>query len=192
MTSEEPWLVVMGASLGGITALNILLASLPGDFHLPIVIVVHRSVESDSHLCSALSSASKLPLIEPDDKAIIKKGHIYVAPPDYHLLVDGEGDILSLSTEGPVNFARPSIDVLFESAAVAKRQKLVGVVLTGSSEDGAKGALAIENSGGLVIVQDPQDSEATKMPTTAILVTRSPRILRLSEIGPFLGNISLI
>ena len=128
-----------------------------------------------------------MPVEEPEDKDPIIQGHIYIAPPDYHLLV--EYGSFSLSTEEPVIFARPSIDVLFESAAESYGEKAIGVILTGANSDGSHGVAAIKTHGGLVIVQDPVTAEAPAMPESAIKATQIDRILPLSEISPFLVKI---
>ncbi|HLK57259.1 MAG TPA: chemotaxis protein CheB [Chthonomonadaceae bacterium] len=155
-------IVVIGTSTGGLMALEILLSGLPRNFALPIAIVQHRSVDSGEMLCIILRRHSRLPVLEPHDKEAILPGRVYMAPPDYHLMVE-EG-AFALSTEGPVSYARPSIDVLFESAADAYRAGVIGVVLTGANQDGARGAVRIKARGGVVVVQDPATAECPVMP----------------------------
>jgi two-component system, chemotaxis family, protein-glutamate methylesterase/glutaminase len=153
-----PEIVAIGASLGGLIAVERLLKALPADFRCPIVIVQHRRPDTDNRLVELLRKHSSLPVSEPEDKAPIEQGHVYVAPSDYHLLV--EDGLLALSIDSPVLYARPSIDVLFESVADAYDSRSVGVVLTCASEDGAAGARALKNAGARVLVQDPATAES--------------------------------
>src|SRR5919112_2507956 len=140
-------LVVIGASWGGLAALETLLRGLPEDFSLPIAIAQHRAVDSGSGaLSSMLSAHSGRDVCEPGDKDAIEPGRIYVAPPDYHLLVEPEG--FALSTEGVVHYSRPSIDVLFDSAADVYADRLVAVLLTGANDDGAYGIKRVRRLGG--------------------------------------------
>jgi len=182
-------IVVIGASLGGTRALSSLLSALPGHFPLPLGIVLHRAVESDdATLQQLLQSHSTLPVLEAEDKMPIAAGHIYLAPANYHLLV---GHVeFSLSTEAPVGFARPSIDVLFESASAAHGNKTVGVLLTGASGDGAWGAARIRERGGTVVVQDPETAECPVMPRAAIAADAATSILPLEAIPGLLADLS--
>jgi two-component system chemotaxis response regulator CheB len=177
-------IVVVGASLGGMSALETLLKGLPGNFPLPIAIVQHRSAESGQMLSMSLRKQSALRISEPQDKEAILPGQVYIAPADYHLLVD-EGSF-SLSTEGPVSYARPSIDVLFESASDAYGERVIGVILTGSNQDGAYGAARIKERGGYLIVQQPDTSESAVMPKATLTSAVVDRILPLREIAPCL------
>jgi len=177
-------LVVVGTSFGGLTALQTLLPALPTTFHAPIIIVQHRSREAGSGLCAFLQKHSLLPLHEPEDKEAVMPGHVYLAPRDYHLLLDGE--TFALSIEAPVEYARPSIDVLFESAADAYREKVVGVILTGANADGARGLARIKDCGGMCIVEDPATAESRQMPDAALAATRVDKILPLADVAPFL------
>ncbi len=180
-------IVVIGASHGGLSALQILLSDLSPEFPLPLVIVQHRKKDGDDGLCEYLKKRSRLPLVEPDDKEKIEPGRVYLAPRDYHLLI--EESIFALSTESPVGFARPSIDVLFESAADIYRDRIIGVVLTGANRDGAKGLAKIKALGGLAVVQEPESAESRAMPEAAIGATKVDRILPLAEIAPFLNRL---
>lgn len=164
-----PSLVVVGCSLGGLNALQVLLGGLPRGFATPIVLVQHRGKHPDEALSRLLGAHSALEVREPLDKERIQSGHVYVAPADYHLLV--ERGTLALSTEAPVNYARPSIDVLFESAAESYGAGVIAVVLTGANHDGAAGARAIQARGGRVLVQDPSGAESRPMPLAAIAAT---------------------
>jgi two-component system chemotaxis response regulator CheB len=180
-------LIVVGASLGGFHALEVLLANLPGDFPLPIAVVQHRSSDSDELLPGLLQRKSRLAVVEAEDKQAIIPGRVFIAPANYHLLIE-EGHF-ALSTEGPVQFARPSVDVLFESAADAYREKVVAVLLSGSNSDGARGIALVKEYGGLAIVQDPASAESSHMPQAAIAAARIDKVLPLPEIARFLGKL---
>lgn len=177
-------IVVVGTSLGGLAALEILLSGLPAEFPLPVAIVQHRGMDSDETLMLLLQVHCALPVSEPDDKDPIEPGRIYLAPPGYHLLVDRGS--FALSMDAKVCYARPSIDVLFESAAEAYKERVIGVVLTGASRDGSEGLARIKERGGLAVVQDPKGAEAPTMPEAAIAKVKVDRILPLPEIAPFL------
>jgi two-component system chemotaxis response regulator CheB len=174
-------MIVIGTSSGGLKALQTLLAGLPREFPLPVAVVLHRHKESDDSLVPALQRDTALPLVEVIDKQLIQPGHIYLAPADYHLLVEPTG--FSLSIDEPVLFARPSIDVLFESAADVFGSAVIGVVLTGSSADGARGAAKIVESGGRVIVEDPATAEYPPMPAAALQATKIPWVRPLKQIA---------
>lgn len=177
-------LIVVGTSLGGLHALEVMLAGLPKNFPLPVAIVQHRDKASDSTLATLLQQCSALPIKEPEDKEAIVPGHVYLAPANYHLLV--EPGSFALSTEAPVSYARPSINVLFESAADAYTELVIGVVLTGANDDGAQGLAKIKTRGGLTIVQEPRTAENSIMPEAAIEAAAVNRVLPLAEIAPFL------
>jgi two-component system, chemotaxis family, protein-glutamate methylesterase/glutaminase len=174
-------IVAMGASLGGLEALSQLLGALPADFGCPIVLVQHRRPDTEPFLTHLLSRRSSLPVSEPDDKEPLLSGHVYVAPANYHLLVDR--GILALSTDPPVFFARPSIDVLFESVADAYGEGAIGVMLTCSNEDGALGCKSIKSAGGRVLVQDPETAQSPIGPSAAIRITAVDGILDLPAIA---------
>jgi two-component system, chemotaxis family, protein-glutamate methylesterase/glutaminase len=174
-------MVVVGTSLGGLHALQVLLACLPPHFRAPVAIVQHRARASEGGLRDLLQAVCRLPVVEPEDKEPIEPGHVYLAPADYHLLV--EGDHLALSTEGPVNYSRPSIDVLFESAAHTCGPHLVAVVLTGANEDGARGAQRVAAGGGTVLIQDPALAESAIMPAAAAARIAATRTYSLEEVG---------
>jgi two-component system chemotaxis response regulator CheB len=177
-------LVAIGCSMGGMAALQTIFQTLPADFPLPITVVQHRYKTSSEGLPQFLRRHSKLNVVDTTDKEWIKPGTVYLAPANYHLLVErGE---LSLSVDEAVAYSRPSIDVMFESAADAYGSGLIGVVLTGANSDGARGAVRIKRRGGFVIVQDPKTAESPSMPQSAVDATRVDRILPLDRIGPFL------
>jgi two-component system, chemotaxis family, protein-glutamate methylesterase/glutaminase len=177
-------IVVMGASLGGLKALETVLADLPADFPMAIAIVQHRKADAEQTLATLLGKRCVLPVSEADDKQEIRPGHIYLAPSEYHLLV--EKDHFALSLEEPVNFARPSVDVLFESAAETYGTGVIGVIMTGTGRDGAWGLAAIKEHGGLTVVQDIATAEGDGMPKAALAASTVDRILPLERIGPFL------
>jgi len=176
---------VIGVSSGGINALKLLLQELPGNFMLPIVIVQHIGPHSDSTWISLLNSWSSLTVKEADEKERIEKGTVYIAPPNYHLLVERD-KTLSLTVDERVRFARPSIDVLFETAAEAYKQKLIGIILTGSSDDGTNGLKKIKEMGGLAIAEDPSTAESPFMPAAAISKVAVDYILPLKGISELL------
>lgn len=170
-------IVAIGASLGGLRAVQILLRGIPATFGCSVVLAQHRRPDSDSRLRDLLASVSKLPVIEPEDRTPLEHGHVYVAPADYHMLV--EHGVLSLSIDPPVLHSRPSIDVLFESVADAYGPAAVAVVLTNSNEDGSRGAAAIKRAGGKVFVQDPDTAESPIGPRAALAGTQVDAILAL-------------
>lgn len=187
-------LVVVGASLGGLQALEVLLAGLPKNFPVPVAIVQHRHKSSDDKLRMMLQQYSPLVVIEPQDKEEIVPGCIYLAPPDYHLMIEaGSGSVpypcFSLSTDAPVTYARPSIDVLFETAADTYAEKLIGVLLTGANHDGSRGMAKIRTRGGRTVVEEPSTAACPTMPKAAIARGVAQNILPLAEIAPFLVKI---
>jgi two-component system chemotaxis response regulator CheB len=175
----------VGASAGGVAALMALLAPLPSKFPVPVVVVLHLLPRRESRLCSVLGSVLALPVSEPLDKQAIVPGHVYVARPDDHLLIELDRSF-SFSGEAPVSFARPSIDVLMTSAADAYGPALVGVLLTGANMDGAEGMAAIKARGGLTLVQEPADAEVPTMPEAAIKRCPPDLILPLTDISQML------
>jgi two-component system chemotaxis response regulator CheB len=183
--------IVVGASWGGLQAVGTFLESLGPQTSAAVVIAQHRSAEGDSELAELLQTHTELPLRDAEDKDPIVPGTVLLAPQDYHLLIEAGGTV-ALSTEERVQFARPSIDVLFESAADAYREKCIGVVLTGLNEDGAAGLARIKRLGGVAVVQDPRSAERGEMPTAAIAATDVDVILPLGEIGAFLRGLLLL
>lgn len=178
-------LIAVGTSWGGLAALSRLLADLPAEIEQPIVIAQHRAPDSvEGGLGHLLQRHTERIVRDAEDKDPLEPYRVYLAPPDYHLLV--ERGHLALSTEEEVQFARPSIDVLFESVADAYREHAVGIILTGANEDGAAGLRSIKRAGGVAIVQDPLTSERARMPEAALAVTEADAVLPLEEIGRFL------
>ena len=181
-------MVAIGTSWGGLRALGHILPSLPSDFPAPIVVVQHRRANSPRDaMSSLLSTASSLPVREVEDKDPIEPGHVYLAPPDYHLIV--EPGHLALSTEAAVENARPSVDVLFESAADSYGSSLIACVLTGMNDDGARGLAAVKANGGYVLVQHPDSAERTGMPDAAIATGLADRVLPLADIAAELATL---
>jgi two-component system, chemotaxis family, protein-glutamate methylesterase/glutaminase len=174
--------VVIGASSGGIDAIINILMSLKEGFPVPIVIVQHLSPKSDGYIIEYLNKLSRINVKEAEEKEGILQGNVYIAPPNYHLLIERDRT-LSLTVEPKVNYSRPAIDVLFESAADAYNNKLIGIILTGANSDGSKGLKRIKELGGITIVQDPKNAEVDTMPMAAIDVTEVDYILPLNEIG---------
>ena len=174
-------IVVVGTSWGGLAALRQLITGLPGSFALPIVVVQHRHKESNHLLTSLLQDRTRLCVCDVEDKAPISAGNLYLAPADYHLLV--EDGHFSLSTEEAVLFSRPSIDVTFTSVADAYGSHAVGIILTGANSDGADGLRRIFDRGGLAFVQRPETAESPIMPTAAIRAVPKARVLTIPEIA---------
>ncbi len=179
--------VVIGTSAGGSNALAVLLPSLPSTYPLPIIIAQHLHPQQTG---SALiyESSCALPIREAQDKTPIQGGCIYFAPPNYHLLVE-DTRVFALSIDEKVNFTRPAIDVLFESAADVYGTRLIGVILTGANHDGARGLQYIKERGGLTVVQDPQTAEVAYMPEAALKATPIDYVLSLPQIGDLLRGV---
>jgi two-component system chemotaxis response regulator CheB len=180
-------LVVVGTSWGGLAALRTLVGGLSDTFLMAVTLVQHRHKDSDHLLRSLLQERSSLRVFEVEDKMPIEHGHIYVAPPDYHTLI--EPGHFSLSTEAPVRFSRPSIDVTFSSAADSYGHRTVGIVLTGANADGADGLRQISDRGGLAIVQDPDTAESRPMPAAAQKAVARARVMSLEAIAAFLASL---
>ena len=179
-------LIAIGCSWGGLSALTVVLDALPQRLDAAVVIAQHRASEP-SQLDHLLHERSALPVRELEDKEPLRAGRVFLCPPGYHTLV--EQGRFALSTEGPVQHARPSLDVLFESAADAYADDCVGVVLTGASADGAEGLHAICLAGGAAIVQEPESAERSEMPAAALLAVPSARILPLEQIPAALAEL---
>lgn len=178
-------IIVIGVSAGGFKALKEFLPQFLNNFPIPIVIVQHRMEGSDNYLVESLSRFTKLKIVEPEDKTEIEPGNVYIAPAGYHLIIESDNSF-SLSVDEPVSFARPSIDVLFESAANVYREKVIGIVMTGANSDGSKGIEMIKKNGGLTIAQDPNTAEVEMMPLSAIQTKAVDFILPLNEIPEFI------
>jgi len=178
-------LICIGASWGGLDAVGRLLADLPEAVDVPLVLAQHRHKASPAvGLAELLHLRIKRPVLDAEDKMVIERGKVYIAPADYHLLV--ERGSFALSVDERVQYARPSIDVLFESAAYAYGPGVIGIILTGANEDGAAGLAAVKKRGGVALVQDPREAERRTMPDAAIAATAADAVLPLEEIGSFL------
>jgi two-component system, chemotaxis family, protein-glutamate methylesterase/glutaminase len=173
-------LIVVGVSAGGLQALSTIFRGLPYGFPIPLAVVQHRARESDA-LALVLQESTHLVVCEIEDKMPIEAGRAYVAPPDYHLLID-HGHF-ALSVDAPVTYSRPSIDVLFETAADELGARLIGVVLTGANRDGSRGLRRIVDRGGRAIVQDPATAEVDVMPRAAIAQVPEAAVVPLDQIA---------
>ncbi len=173
--------IVIGASAGGVEALSWLLPALPRSLKAAVFVVLHLPRERPSLLVEIFQPKCALPVREAEDKEPVEPGTVYLAPPDYHLLLD-DGPQLSLSADEPVHFSRPSIDVLFESAADLYRQRLLGILLSGANEDGAEGAAAIQRAGGVTVVQHPDGAHSSQMPASALKRFAPSHVLELDGI----------
>jgi two-component system chemotaxis response regulator CheB len=177
-------LICIGASWGGLDAIGRLLADVPDEIDVPIVIAQHRHHTSPGGtLAELLHLRVKRPVQDVDDKTAIEPRHVYIAPPNYHLLI--ERGSFALSIDERVQYSRPSIDVLFESAAYAYGPSVIGIILTGANEDGAAGLAMIKRRGGVAVIQDPSGAARRTMPDAAIAATVADAILPLEEIGRF-------
>jgi two-component system, chemotaxis family, protein-glutamate methylesterase/glutaminase len=181
----KPRAIVIGVSSGGVSALKILLPPLPADFSIPLLLVQHVGANTGGYWIEVLNKECPLDIHEAEEKEKIEPGHVYVAPPNYHMMVDSD-ETLALSIDERVNFARPSIDVLFETAAEVYREGLAGIVLTGANHDGAAGLKEIRESGGITIVQDPHTAVSRYMPEAAIAASTPDHILSLENIAALL------
>jgi two-component system chemotaxis response regulator CheB len=181
--------VVIGASAGALEALSVILPALPADFALPLMIVVHMPPDRRSVLAELFQAKCRIAVREAEDKEPMRPGTAYFAPPDYHLLVETD-KTLSLSDDEAVLYSRPSIDVLFESAADAYGRGLIGIVLSGANNDGAAGLKAVVDAGGVGIVQSPDDAFSSTMPEAAKAMSPGALVLSLPEIAAYLQKAS--
>ena len=188
MTANPTEAVVIGASAGALEALSVILPALPAGFRLPLIVVVHVPSDKRSMLAELFQAKCRIPVREAEDKEPINPGTVYFAPSDYHLLVETEKS-LSLSSDEPVLFSRPSIDVLFESAADAYGSALIAVILTGANHDGAKGMRAVAEAGGITLVQNPDGAFASAMPEAAIEMCPGARVMSLDAIAAYLQEV---
>lgn len=183
-------IVVVGTSWGGLSALRELIVGLPGTLGVPVVVVQHRHKQSDHLLPTLLQDETTLCVCEVEDKAPMTAGNVYVAPADYHLLI--EHGFFSLSTDEPVRFSRPSIDVTFQSAADVYGARAVGVVLTGANADGAQGLRRIVARGGLGFIQLPATAESPTMPQAAVEAVPQARVLTLTQIAAEIAALNVV
>lgn len=190
MTGGRYEIVVVGTSWGGLAALRELVSCLPRDLPVPVVVIQHRHKLSDGSLPQLLQDRTSLRVCEVEDKMPMECGAVYVAPADYHLLV--ERDYFTLSVEEPIRYSRPSIDLSFSSAADVFGARTIAAVLTGANADGAAGARRIAERGGAVLVQEPATAESPAMPTAALKAVPAARVLTISAIGQAIGELALL
>lgn len=181
--------IVIGTSAGGLFALSVILEKLPSGYPVPLVVVQHRSKDQKGVLEEVLQIKCKISIKQADEKEKIEGGFVYIAPPDYHLLIEND-QTFSLSSDEPVHFSRPSIDVLFETAAMVFKDTLIGIILTGANDDGAAGIAAVKKYGGLTIAQHPDEAQFPFMPEASIETKSVQYIWSLTEIKNFLLKIS--
>ena len=181
--------VVLGASAGGVEALTEILPTLPVGFRPTLLIVLHLPRERPSLLVEIYEKRCALPVREAEDKEPIEPGTVYFAPPDYHMLVERSRQI-ALSTDEPVYYSRPSIDVLFESAADVYADRLLGIILTGANEDGAAGLLAVHQAGGVTVVQEPDSAKVPLMVVSALQRNPADFVLPLPGIAELLKGLA--
>jgi two-component system chemotaxis response regulator CheB len=189
MTAASIQAVAIGGSAGAVQALSHILPSLPADYPLPVLVVIHVPPGRSNALVPLFQTKCRVSVKEAEDKEEAKGGVVYFAPSDYHLLVEEDG-CLALSSDELVNHSRPSIDVLFESAADAFGPALAGVVLTGANDDGALGLKAIVEAGGVGLIQDTDEAYASAMPTAARAACPSARVMTLEAIADYLVGLA--
>ena len=177
--------VVIGVSAGGLAALTRLLGILPASYPVPVIVVQHRSRDERTLLEEVLQAKCKIRIRQVEEKEPMNAGTAYLAPPDYHLLIEANHSF-SLSYDAPVNYSRPSIDVMFETAAHVFGARLLGIILTGANADGSFGMKMIRKHGGTTIAQDPATAEYPEMPKSAIKTGSIQKIMELDAIGNFL------
>jgi two-component system, chemotaxis family, protein-glutamate methylesterase/glutaminase len=180
--------VVIGASAGGIEALTVLLPALSPGLRPPVFVVLHLPRDRPSVLVDIFTRKCAVPVREAEDKEMVAAGTVYFAPNDYHLLLD-PGPQLALSADDPVHHSRPSVDVLFESAADIYRDRLLGIILTGANEDGASGLAAVHDAGGVTMVQRPDTALAPHMALSALKLRPADCVLTLTEIAGMLQTL---
>jgi two-component system chemotaxis response regulator CheB len=181
--------IVIGGSTGALEALAVLLPAIPRHCAIPVAVVVHLPPTKPSHLAEVLAMRTSLPVQEVEDKQPVVGGVIYVAPPNYHLLIERGGNF-ALSADEQIHFSRPAIDILFDSASDSYRERLAGIILTGANADGARGLATIKRRGGLAIVQSPIGAIARNMPDAAIAASRTAHVLSLEEIASWLKDLA--
>jgi two-component system, chemotaxis family, protein-glutamate methylesterase/glutaminase len=181
-------MIVMGGSFGGMQSVQAILGALPANFVVPVVIALHRPPDDEDILTPLLQRGCALRVSEVVDKEPIEAGRVYIAPPDYHALI--EPGCLSVSVDERVHHARPSIDVLFESAALVYGGRAIGVILSGAGVDGAQGAAAIGKAGGTVLIESPATALRSDLPAAALAATAGSRSLPLTQIAAALRELT--
>lgn len=180
-------IVVVGCSWGGLAAVRAIISALPADFGMATAIVQHRHRDSDALLARVVQRYTSLRVCEIEDKQPIEPGMVFLAPANYHMLI--EPAYFALSIDAPVRYSRPSIDVTMMTAADAYRHRVVGVMLTGANADGAEGLRRVADAGGLPVVQEPASAEVAVMPAAALAAVPTARVFPLDTIGPFLASL---
>lgn len=180
--------VVIGCSSGGVELLGSLLRELPANFPAPIIVCQHAAPGMTAGLVDLFGESAALPVLEAEEKVPALPGRVYFAPGGYHLLIERDGSF-SLSMDPPVRYARPSIDVLFETAAAAYENRLVAIILSGASEDGAAGVKAVRQAGGYVVVQTPESATAPVMPAAALAAVRADAMVTPEQLAPLLARL---
>jgi len=188
-TTQTKGAIVIGASWGGIQALECLLSDLSSPFQLPILVVLHQERTARGGVIEVLNHHSRIPVQEAEEKQPVLPSVVYLAPPNYHLLVEAD-QTLSLCISPKVNYCRPSIDVLFESAADVYGAHLLGIILTGANDDGARGTKYIKEQGGKIIVQSPEEAEMPTMPESALKITTADFVLSLKLMARKLNELA--
>jgi two-component system chemotaxis response regulator CheB len=181
--------IVLGTSAGGLNALKTIIRKIKNKKIPPLIIVQHQHPHSDNFLVNYLAKYTPLSVKEAEEKENIISGTIYLSPANYHLLIE-ENKTFSLSVDRPENYSRPSIDILFDSAADVYCPDLIGIILTGANTDGAKGMKTIKDNGGLTIIQNPSTAESDIMPKAVLSILNVDKILTLEQIGNFLNKLN--
>lgn len=185
--SKHTDMIVIGGSHGAVEVVLKIVGGLSPGFIIPMAIVIHIGKRRNGNLAGIIAHRTKLQVKEPEDKECIEKGHIYLAAPDYHLLIEPEG-LFSFCASEPVHYSRPAIDLTFESAARVYGNKLVAILLSGANHDGTAGLAAVKEQGGFTMVQDPLTAESTAMPQHAIDTIKPHRIANIEEIIQILNT----
>ena len=185
-------LIVLGASAGGVEAVSALVAGLPPDLSAAVCVVVHLRPDVQSHLSEVLARSTSLPVVSARHDATLRPGTIHVAVPDLHLLVDRDGEhgVIRLVRGPRENRARPAVDPLFRSAALAFGPRVIGVVLSGALDDGTAGLWTVKDRGGIAVVQDPDDAAVPSMPARALMEVAVDHVASVRELGPLLGRLA--
>ena len=181
--------IIIGGSAGSFKIISRVIVSLPADFPIPLIVCVHRLRNVKAGIISALSNNSSIKITEPFDKDPIEPGTVYIAPANYHLLIE-QGNFFSLATSKPINHSRPSIDIAMKSAASAYSKRVLGILVSGANSDGAEGMIAIHQAGGTTIVQDPEEAEIPSMPEAALDSYKPDYVYNTDKIIKFIGNLA--
>lgn len=180
--------VILGGSAGGLQAMFAILRQLTPSFRHPLILILHRATGADSTLADLLVGKTHLTVCEIEEKEPVREGHLYLCPSDYHVLLESD-ETFSLDASEKVNFSRPSLDVVFRSAAIVFRERLVAALLSGANSDGAEGLLYVKKMGGTTIVQDPADAQVGFMPQAAMAITKPDKVMTSVEIGEYLNGL---